>query len=52
MQAPVQVAPGLSFPGLPGYDPKNPPPGSIKVTTDFATGTLHPDPMMKDWVEG
>jgi hypothetical protein len=51
MQAPVQVAPGLAFPGSPSYDPNNPPPGSIKVTTDFATGTLHQDPMMKDWVE-
>jgi hypothetical protein len=26
--------PGLSFPGLPSYDPNNPPPGSIKVSID------------------
>ncbi len=30
-QASVQVAPGLTFPGLPSYDPNNPPPGSILV---------------------
>jgi hypothetical protein len=30
-QAPVQVAPGVSFPPLAPYDPKNPPPGSIQV---------------------
>lgn len=37
-QEPVRVAPGVNFPGLPGYDPKNPPPGSIKVTTEWARG--------------
>jgi hypothetical protein len=36
---PVTLPPGLSFPGLTPYDPNNPPPGSIKVTTDFAKGT-------------
>jgi hypothetical protein len=37
-QNPVQVMPGLSYPGLASYDPKNPPPGAIKVSTDFAKG--------------
>jgi hypothetical protein len=36
---PVTLPPGLSFPGLASYDPNSPPPGSIKVTTDFARGT-------------
>ncbi len=39
LQAPVQLPPGLSFPGLPSYDAANAPAGSIKVTTDFAEGT-------------
>ncbi len=34
----IVAGPGISFPGAPDYDPKNPPPGSIKVTTDFAKG--------------
>ncbi len=32
----VQLAPGLSDPGLPPYDPNNPPPGAIKVSIDPA----------------
>jgi hypothetical protein len=28
---PILVAPGISVPGLPPYDPKNPPPGAILV---------------------
>ena len=43
-QAPVAVTPGISFPGLPSYDPNNPPAGSIKVTTDFAKLATAPDP--------
>jgi hypothetical protein len=39
LQAPVQVPPGLAFPGLPTYDPNKPPAGSIAVTTAFAAGT-------------
>lgn len=39
LQSPVDVPPGLSFPGLASYDPNNPPPGSIPVTTAFAAGT-------------
>lgn len=35
LQNPVQVAPGLTFPGLSSYDPSSPPPGSIPVTTNF-----------------
>lgn len=31
---PIQVMPGLTFPGSPSYDPKLFPPGSIKVITD------------------
>ena len=34
----VPLAPGLSFPGMAKYDAKNPPPGSIQVSTDFAKG--------------
>ncbi len=30
-QAPIQVAPGLNFPGFASYNPNNPPPGSILV---------------------
>lgn len=39
LQSPVALAPGLSYPGLTPYDPNSPPPGSIKVSTDFAKGT-------------
>ncbi len=34
LQPPVPVAPGLYFPGVPAYDPANPPVGSIKVSVD------------------
>ena len=34
LQPPVLLAPGLSFPGIPAYDAKNPPAGSIKVSVD------------------
>jgi hypothetical protein len=40
MQQPVSVTPGYQVAGLPSYDPKSPPPGSIAVTTDFAKGTI------------
>jgi hypothetical protein len=43
-QSPVQVAPGLNFPGLPSYDATKPPPGSIQVTTAFANGTTGQNP--------
>ncbi len=46
LQSPVQLPPGLSFPGLPSYDANNPPTGSIKVTTDFAAGTNMQDPFI------
>ena len=45
--APVAVAPGLEFPGLPNYDPKNPPPGAITVSTDWAKGFEHTSPWMR-----
>lgn len=34
LQAPVNVAPGLQFPGEVPYDPDKPPQGSIKVSVD------------------
>lgn len=39
LDSPVLLPPGLSFPGLPNYDPNNGPADAIKVTTDFAKGT-------------
>ncbi len=35
LQDTVKVAPGLQMPGMPSYDPNHPPPGSIRVQTDF-----------------
>ena len=43
-QSGIPVSPGLVFPGLAAYDPNNPPPGSIRVTTDFAKGLEHTSP--------
>jgi hypothetical protein len=43
-QSPVPVTPGISFAGLPSYDPNSPPQGSIKVTTDFAKLATAPGP--------
>ena len=37
-QTPVEVTPGATFPGKTTYDPRNPPPGSIPVSTAFADG--------------
>ena len=37
-QSVTSVAPGLTFPGLPSYDPNNPPAGSIPLNLDFAKG--------------
>lgn len=36
LQPPVTIAPGLAQPGVVPYDPSNPPPGSIKVSTNIA----------------
>lgn len=36
--------PGFNFPGMLPYDPFNPPPGSVKVTIDFAKGLEHTSP--------
>ena len=44
---PVAVGPGLEFPGKPSYDAKNPPPGAILVSTDFAKGFEHTSPWMR-----
>jgi|WetSurMetagenome_2_1015567.scaffolds.fasta_scaffold121283_2 hypothetical protein len=40
----IPVSPGLNFPGLPSYDPNNPPPGAVRVTTDFAIGLENTSP--------
>ncbi len=34
-QPQIQIAPGLAMPGIPSYDPTQPPPGSIRVNLDF-----------------
>ena len=39
MQTTPQMIPGMSFPGVPIYDPNNPPPRSIPVNYDFGKGT-------------
>ncbi len=39
-QAPIQVAPGLTEPGLTAYNPNNPPPGSIAVPPAAAGSTF------------
>lgn len=44
LQSDVPVTPGNTFPGLPSYDPNNPPAGSIQVTTAFAIGTNGENP--------
>lgn len=36
MQPNVPTVPNADLPGLPAYDPNNPPPGSIKVSTNLA----------------
>jgi hypothetical protein len=44
----IPIGPGIANVwNLPGYDAKNPPPGSIKVSTDFAQGSNGQDPWMK-----
>ena len=37
-QPAIDVVPGGTFPGKKTYDPKNPPPGSIPVSTAFGEG--------------
>ena len=46
LQSPVPVVPGVDFPGLPSYDPKSPPAGSIQVSTAFAKLANTADPWM------
>jgi len=44
----IPIGPGVTNVwNLPSYDPNNPPPGSIKVSTDFAIGTNGQDPWIK-----
>jgi hypothetical protein len=49
-QASVQVAPGISFPGMESYDPLNPPAGSIPVSTEWAKGLEHTSPWWRPLV--
>ena len=42
-QSYLPTMPGADLPGLPPYDPKNPPPGSIRVSYDAADYPLAPD---------
>lgn len=44
LQPNIPAGPGIMFPGAPAYDPNNPPPGSITVSTAFAVGTNLQDP--------
>ena len=37
-QPDIEVSPGLTMDGKRSYDPNSPPPGSIRVTTEFAEG--------------
>jgi hypothetical protein len=49
MQTVTQVIPGMTFPGVPTYDPNNPPPRSIPVTVDFARGTSDGPAIVAQW---
>jgi hypothetical protein len=48
-QANIPVGPGLNVPGYPGYDPNDPPPGSIPVSTAFAIGTNGQNPWITNF---
>ena len=48
LMAPVEVAPGLSFPGLASYDADHLPPGAIPVTIQWAKGFENTSP----WLQG
>jgi hypothetical protein len=57
LQKPVECGPGIVAPGYVAYDPNNPPPGSIMVSTAFALGTNMQDavvsaPDMQKYVLG
>lgn len=45
--SPVSVGPGLTFPGLPSYDPNTAPAGAIEVTTKWAKGFENTSPWMQ-----
>lgn len=36
LQDPIIIAPGLTIPGVPSYNPNKPPAGSVKVSVDLA----------------
>lgn len=42
LQDPTGIAPGIVFPGLKSYDPKNPPPGSIAVISPITVESYPP----------
>ena len=46
LQSPVPVVPGVDFQGSTSYDPKNPPAGSVQVSTAFAKLANTADPWM------
>ncbi len=48
LQPNIPIGPGMvNVWNVPSYDANNPPPGSIKVSTDFAKGTNMQDPWIK-----
>jgi len=46
LQSNIPAGPGIDDPGVPSYDPNDPPPGSIMVSTAFALGTNLQDPVV------
>ena len=53
LQPNVQSAPGVDMPGVTPYNPNDPPPGSIQVSTAFANGTdIAADPAAEMWLQG
>jgi hypothetical protein len=42
LQPPILARPGFVFPGVPTYDPHNPPPGSVPVEISFAVLRTYP----------
>jgi hypothetical protein len=52
MQPGIEEEPGVSMPQGTPYDPNNPPPGSIQVSTAFADGTNMQDAVAQLWIQG
>lgn len=46
LQANIPAGPGIDMPGVPAYNPNDPPAGSILVSTAFALGTNMQDPVV------